>query len=778
MRIGKILICMGLTTLLITAQLPVQMLEAVLPLSTKSTAAATIAMTNARTNDSLHTTDTTKYPQRPPLPVSKTGNEGQTVILIVEDNSQNAVQTIIQQKYPNLTIKRTYTAVFKGFAIHGPLKDLEQLQKEPGILEVSPVTNYTQHIDESVPFIGGAEMRRFYDKEGDRLTGKGVKVGIIDTGIDYTHPDLRNNYGGGYDFVDEDEDPMETKRSQGMPTLHGTHVAGIIGANGHLHGVAPDAELIAYRVLGPGGHGSSEHVIAAIERAIHDKVDVLNLSLGNTINGPDWPTSLALNKAVEHGVVAVTSSGNSGPNLWTVGSPGTSTEAISVGASTPPLHIPHLKPIFSKREIEMLPLQGSMPWDFPTKPMAMVYVGLGEEDDWEGKKVEGKIVLLERGKIPFSEKAHHARLRGAAGVVIYNNMDGNFTGTLEVEMDMPVVSISKEDGEFLQKQLKRSFSMVKTTFRWHKDDIASFSSRGPVTHTWEIKPDVVAPGVAIDSTIPNGYLALQGTSMAAPHVAGASALIKQAHPDWTPAQVKAALMNTTKPLIKEDGSDYSVLEQGTGRIQLEEAIQTNSLVYPGSLNFGMLEKKETRTQKEIPITIENVSDREVTYSFDQPKQQKGIQWKTPITFTLKPKEKREMKITLDITPNQQKPGMHEGEVVVNASSQKIRLPFLYIIEEPDYPRIMGFQFGYGDKEGEYQYEVYLPEGAEELGIALYEVDTLHFIDYLDWERDLPRGLYKNQIPADRIKVKGLVKAVVFAKKLDKEDTVEADLYFE
>lgn len=778
MRIGKILIGLGLAILLLTASLT----ETIRPLSNNTVAAATTPMTNARTNDSLHTTnantDSTKYPKRPPLPASKTGNQEQTVILIVEDNSQNAVQTIIEQKYPKLTIKRTYTAVFKGFAIHGPLKDLEQLQKEPGILEVSPVTNYTQHIDESVPFIGGEEMRRFYDKEGDRLTGKGVKVGIIDTGIDYTHPDLRNNYGGGYDFVDEDEDPMETKRSQGMPTLHGTHVAGIIGANGHLHGVAPDAELIAYRVLGPGGHGSSEHVIAAIERAIHDKVDVLNLSLGNTINGPDWPTSLALNKAVEHGVVAVTSSGNSGPNLWTVGSPGTSTEAISVGASTPPLHIPHLKPIFSRREIEMLPLQGSMPWDFPTKPMAMVFAGLGEEEDWEGKKVEGKIVLLERGKIPFSEKAHHARLRGAAGVVIYNNMDGNFTGTLEVEMDMPVVSISKEDGEFLQKHLKRSFSMVKTTFKWHKDDIASFSSRGPVTHTWEIKPDVVAPGVAIDSTIPNGYLALQGTSMAAPHVAGASALIKQAHPDWTPAQVKAALMNTTKPLIKEDGSGYSVLEQGTGRIQLEEAIQTNSLVYPGSLNFGMLEKKETRTQKEIPITVENVSDREVTYSFDQPKQQKGIQWKTPITFTLKPKEKRETKITLDITPNQQKPGMHEGEVVVNANSQQIRLPFLYIIEEPDYPRIMGFQFGYGDKEGEYQYEVYLPEGAEELGIALYEVDTLRFIDYLDWERDLPRGLYKNQIPADRVKVKGLVKAVVFAKKLDKEDTVEADLYFE
>ncbi|WP_078378615.1 S8 family serine peptidase [Sutcliffiella halmapala] len=729
--------------------------------------------------DEIHTLDT-KYPKRPPLPVfdSQQGSDVQTVILIVEESEQERIKQKIQSHYPTLHIKRTYTAVFKGFAIKGPLKDLEKLQQEDGIVEVSPVTSYTPTIDESVPFIGGEQMRSFYDNKGNRLTGKGVKVGIIDTGIDYTHPDLRKNYGGGYDFVDEDEDPMETKKSQGMPTLHGTHVAGIIAANGHLKGVAPEAEIIAYRVLGPGGHGTSEHVIAAIEKAIHDKVDVLNLSLGNTINGPDWPTSLALDKAVEHGVVAVTSSGNSGPNLWTVGSPGTSTQAISVGASTPPLHIAHLSPVLARGEIEMLPLQGAAPWKFPkNKAMEMVYVGLGEDEDWP-EDVKGKIVLAERGKIPFSEKAWNAKEKEAAAVVIYNNLAGNFTGSLEVEMDLPVVSISREDGLYLKKQLDRRFSLVRTTYIWHKDLIASFSSRGPVTHNWEIKPDVVAPGVAIDSTIPNGYLALQGTSMAAPHVAGASALLKQAHPDWAPNQIKAALMNTTKPLVNEDGDSYSVLEQGTGRIQLENAVKTNSLVYPGTLNFGMLEKKDPRTQKEIEVVVENVSGKEVKYKFKTPKANKGIQWKVPISFTLSPNEKKKTTITLDINPKIQKPGMHEGNITVEADNQELRLPFLYIIEEPDYPRIMGFQFGYGDREGEYQYEVYLPEGAEELGIALYEADSLHFIQYLDWERDVPRGLFKKKIEADKLKVKGLVKAVVFAKKLDKEDSVEADLYFE
>ncbi|MFP3360179.1 S8 family serine peptidase, partial [Planococcus sp. SIMBA_143] len=92
-----------------------------------------------------------------------------------------------------------------------------------------------------------------------------------------------------YDLVDLDEDPMETQANQGIPTMHGTHVAGIIAADGELKGVAPDAEIYAYRALGPGGSGTSVQVIAAMEQAVKDGVDVMNLSLGNNVNGPDYP---------------------------------------------------------------------------------------------------------------------------------------------------------------------------------------------------------------------------------------------------------------------------------------------------------------------------------------------------------------------------------------------------------------------------------------------------------------------------------------------------------
>ena len=216
------------------------------------------------------------------------------------------------------------------------------MQQEPFVQHISEVSVYRVDLDESVPFIGGDQARRFYDSKKQRITGKGVKVGVIDTGIDYTHRDLKQAYKGGKDLVDGDEDPMETKGTADYATFHGTHVAGIIAANGKLKGVAPEAEIYAYRALGPGGSGDTEQVLSAIDAAIEDGVDVLNLSLGNNVNGPDLPISLALNKAVDLGIVAVTSNGNSGPDVWTVGSPGTAEKAISVGASTPPMKVPYL----------------------------------------------------------------------------------------------------------------------------------------------------------------------------------------------------------------------------------------------------------------------------------------------------------------------------------------------------------------------------------------------------------------------------------------------------
>ena len=194
-------------------------------------------------------------------------------------------------------------------------------------------------------------------------------------------------YKGGRDLVDGDQDPMETRGQGDQSTIHGTHVAGIIAANGKMKGVAPGAEVIAYRALGPGGTGNTEQVLGAIEAAIEDKVDVLNLSLGNDVNGPDLPISIALNKAVESGIVAVTSNGNSGPAVWTVGSPGTAEKAISVGASTPPMIVPYMKVGLGskKKMIQLMPMQGTTPWELHFT-QELIDGGIGGVDDL--KRVE------------------------------------------------------------------------------------------------------------------------------------------------------------------------------------------------------------------------------------------------------------------------------------------------------------------------------------------------------------------------------------------------------
>lgn len=714
-----------------------------------------------------------QFPERPPIPTSATESEI-TVIVEVPKEEMEHVLREVHSLIPQGVIRKKFNQLFTGFSISIPERDMETLETIAGVKRVDKVVKYKAMINDSVPFIGGETIRGQVDPNGERLTGKGIKVAVIDTGIDYTHPDLAKNYRGGFDLVDCDDDPMETLINQGMPTVHGTHVAGIIAANGQMKGVAPEAEIYAYRALGPGGQGTSENVIEAIEKAVEDGVDIINLSLGNTVNGPDWPTSIALDRAVEKGVVAVTSNGNSGPKMWTVGSPGTSTKAISVGASLPPLKTPYLTIFGEDKEIEIQPLSGAFPWKI-RRDFEIVEAGIGMETDFE--EVEGKIVLIKRGIIPFTEKAKNAVNAKAKAVLIYNNTNGGFVGTIEGGIKLPVASISKEDGEWLLEQMekRKKETVIRTVYREEEDFIASFSSRGPVTHSWGVKPDVVAPGVAIDSTIPKGYIGLNGTSMAAPHVAGAAAIIKQAHPDWTPDQIKAALMNSAKRLNDRDGKPYYPHEQGAGRIQIDKAITIDTLVLPGAVSFGKWSLKDRRETKEATFTIENHAKKTNTYyvvpPIDAPD---GVQWKVPFSFTLAPGEKQEVTVVMDIMPSVLAKGVHTGEILVKGGREPISIPYQFFIEEPDYPRVMAFAFERADVPNGYRYEMYLPGGAEEVGIALYDPDTFEFIHYLDARKNVERGLLEVELETNGIP-DGIYKALVFAKKDGQEDTLETNI---
>jgi minor extracellular serine protease Vpr len=706
----------------------------------------------------------------PPIP--KSTQETIAIIILEKPQSPQEINRLITP-YKDIKLRRIFREALDGFSVQGSSESIAKLAHQNQISLVSPVTQYQVQTEESVKLIGGDAARSFFDGKNKRLTGKGVTVGIIDTGVDYTHPDLRNNYAGGQDLVDNDQDPMET-RALGKATIHGTHVAGIIAANGKIKGVAPEAKIIAYRALGPGGGGTTEQVLAAIDQAILDKVDIVNLSLGNDINGPDLPISLALNRAVDKGIVAVAASGNSGPNVWTVGSPGTASKAISVGASTPTMEIPYILIEGSRDKIRIEPMEGSAKWALD-RSLLIVDGGGGRKQ--ELKNVRGKIVLIKRGTLTFSEKAENAQAAGAAAVLIYNNISGHLIGNLETTMHIPVGALTRDDGAFFIKKLTKSSLSARVSVLEEKDRLADFSSRGPVTETWEIKPDIVAPGVAINSTIPGGYLSLQGTSMAAPHVAGACALIKQAHPDWTPAQIKASVMNTAKPLSKNRSGYYRTYEQGAGRIQVDAAIQSSSLVTPSSIMFGKF--SEPSDNHKAYLQVENKSDAPIRYSFAIPAQVEGLAWRFPLAFTLEPKETKDIAVELTVDPQLFKGKIHDGYLRLQAGTHAmVQIPYLYVLEEPGYPRVMGFSFVEGDKAGQYKYEVYLPGGAEEFGIALFNPEDYRFVGYLDSSTNVKKGLVRKSVPDEQLPAEGTYLAKVFAKKAGQEDFIETMITIE
>lgn len=702
----------------------------------------------------------------PDLP-SQNPNELQIAIVHTKTNYTEQEIDELLKEYPHLERRFIFKEVFHGFSVEGPVWELEKLKQSESVNQVSKVQTYMAEADDPVEIIGADEIRNSLGKSLEHLSGKGIKVGVIDTGIDYQHSDLQKNYKEGYDFVDKDQDPMETKGLGRRDTFHGTHVAGIIAADGRMKGVAPNATIYAYRALGPGGSGTTEQILAAIDRAVRDKVDIINLSLGSDVNGPDLPISLALNEVVKKGIIAVAAAGNAGPAEWTVGSPGTASKAISVGASTPNIYTPFI--LINDQKIPLTNMENSEEWA-DTGSVHLVSGGIGKRNQLTD--VKGKLVLMERGELTFTEKVQNAYEMGAIGVLIYNNIEGPFQGMLEKEVAIPVAGITKAEGEFIKESIRKKETYLTIVKKWEKDILADFSSRGPVTSTWEIKPDVLAPGVVINSTVPNGYMSLQGTSMAAPFVAGACALLLEAHPDWGPEEVKAALMNTAKPVKNRQNVTYKVYEQGAGRIQVDKAIEANVLITPGSIRFGKYKLVKEQNQYKAYITVKNVGDNMEKISFDFPKGKRGISWRLPLSFTLKPGQKKNVPIIMNIDSNLFNEKLQDGIIKVRAGEQLIKLPYLYVLEEPDYPRIMGFDLLKKTGENSYEYETYLPTGAEEFGIALFREDTLQFIRFLDWKKEVKRGRLKGVFSVGDLDESGNYRIKVFAKKAGKEDMLE------
>lgn len=222
-------------------------------------------------------------------------------------------------------ITREYDTLFSGVAAVVDVAAIEDIRRLPNVAAVHEDVRVRAALTQSVPLIGATTVAGTYG-----VDGTGVKVAVLDSGIDYTHAALGGCFGvtckviGGYDFVNDDSDPRDDNG-------HGTHVAGIIAASGTPKGVAPGATLLAYKVLDSTGRGYASDVIAALEEATLAGANIANLSLGGP-GSPDDPASQALDNATAAGMLSVVAAGNFGPSYGTIESPGTARTALTVGA--------------------------------------------------------------------------------------------------------------------------------------------------------------------------------------------------------------------------------------------------------------------------------------------------------------------------------------------------------------------------------------------------------------------------------------------------------------
>lgn len=500
-------------------------------------------------------------------------------------------------------------------------KFLDKVVEDPKKNQLKPA------MDTSISFLGIEEL---WD-EG--IEGQGVKVAVLDTGIDADHPDFKGIYKGGKNFVPHtgsdyarpraDDDASETspeERPDNRPefntngssfyTSHGTHVAGTIAAIGSneygIKGIAPKVDLYAYRVLGAYGSGATSGIIAAIEESVNQEMDVINLSLGGGSNTETDGGSFAINNAMMAGTIGVIATGNSGPNRGTMGTPATARLGIAVGNTTNPETQYDAQVNVTANDFNLSKQVNLMSTTFGQDLAAQLggefeivaIPGDGEATDYNGIDVEGKVALIARGGIAFVDKIENARANGAAATLIHNFAGGtNAPDISEVFLGdgfefIPSFDVSQTDGDAIRAAIKDNkgtitFGNVQQT-KTQGDEVNDSSSRGPSTPNFDIKPDVSAPGTNIMSTIPmykadypdvsyeEAYSRKTGTSMATPHIAGIAALVKQANPKWDAFDVKVALSNTAKILNTDK---YDVFAQGAGRVQAYEAAHANVLAY-------------------------------------------------------------------------------------------------------------------------------------------------------------------------------------------------------
>lgn len=585
---------------------------------------------------------------------------------------------------PGITYLENFTTVFNGFSATVKAGQAEKIASQAGVKAVYEATEYERpevkpEMKYSKELVQAQQVWNDYGYKGE-----GMVVGVIDTGIDPSHKDmiLTDNASGditqaevsellgdgsleagkyytakvpfGYNYMDGNNTILDLGPEASM---HGMHVAGTVGANGNeenggIKGVAPEAQLLALKVFGndplyPSTYG--DIYIKAIDDSIKLGADVINMSLGATAGFVDStdPEQQAVERATNNGILVSISAGNSdmfgsgffypyaeNQDYGLTGSPSVSEDSFGVASFENDM-ITAMSFGYSFNGTEAghalyMLANDKDPRDLPAANYEVVDAGFGKPEDFAGKDFTGKFALISRGEINFVEKGKAAQAAGAIGAIVYNNTSGIISMASDPAITIPFMSTLQADGLAMKAALDAG-QEVKIAFDGKyvetqnptAGEMSDFTSWGP-TPNLDFKPEITAPGGNIFSTLNNdGYGLMSGTSMAAPHVSGGTALVFQRieelglEGEERVQFAKNIMMNTANPVEFGEGQYVSPRRQGAGLMQLHDALSTDVVVTNKATGEGKVALKEiTGNKYAFTLSAENYSDEAAEFAVD------------------------------------------------------------------------------------------------------------------------------------------------------------------
>ncbi|MBK8986571.1 MAG: S8 family serine peptidase [Chloroflexi bacterium] len=652
----------------------------------------------------------------------------------------NLLHTLSVAYGHTLTPFYQFTVALNGITVQLSAEEAEAAAKMPGVTAVIRDEWHFPTTDATPAFIGATALWDGSATGGLPGTkGDGVIVGVIDTGIWPEHPSFTDDgsyppppdFWGGYCqppadgqnyyfcndkligaqfFLEAYVAAMGGTYNGDFHSArddngHGTHTASTAAGNenvpatllgiprGTVSGIAPRAYVSAYKALGPYG-GLTSDLVAAIDRAVADGVDVINYSIGGSSRDP-WQelTALAFLNARAAGVFAAVSAGNSGPGASTVASPGDAPWVTTVAASTS--NRQYLSDITITPTISTtVPLYGATltggVTDFVLVDAADYTDTLGQNGRLclnpfaPGTFAANEVVLCERGINARVDKGVNVDAGGAGGLILANAEPGDLATD---PYPLPAVHVDAAAGALLRQHIADQ-SPVTVSFtgstavlapdpRVPVDQMAAFSSRGPIQHGGSnyVKPSITGPGVQIlagQTPFANGaptgalFQAISGTSMSSPHVAGAAALLVALHPDWSPAEIESALMTTSNPNhLKHDGvTQADAFDMGAGRLDLFVASKAGLVLHeetssypaanpaaggnPAELNIASLANSQCLAECSWQRTVRSTLPYTVTWTAVVP-EIAGIDLTiTPTQFDIAPGQSQTLTISANV----------------------------------------------------------------------------------------------------------------------------------